>query len=220
MSQLGYWVGDRAREVKEFFEDEWFDRSRNVRTSRNVSREDAGIPVADFVDSEAYQPARPAHIRYAITASSVPDFRDYSYVDLGSGKGRSLFIAAEFPFREVIGVELSRRLHEQATVNVRSFRWARRRSGPIITHHGDAKEFLFPDRRMVLYLFNPFGFSTTRDVVFNLRESLRRIPRHVVLILLWPKYTELVDAIDGMRLRTETPFCKIFEAHRPADQAI
>lgn len=218
MSRLQYWVGDRVRSAKEFFEDQWFDWSRGVRTSRNVSREDAGIPAAEFADSEAYQPARPSHIRYAIAASSVQDFRDYVYIDLGSGKGRSLFVAAEKPFREVIGVELSRRLHEQAAANVGSFRSKKRQSGPIVTVHGDAKDFLFPDRQIVLYLFNPFGLSTTRDVLLNLAESLRRRPRHVVLILLWPKYTQLVAQIESMHLRIETPFCQLFEAHAPGRQ--
>lgn len=219
MSQWRYWIGDRAREVKEFVEDEWFDRTRNIRTARNLSCEEAGIPIAQHADSESYQPARPHHIRKAIAATSVRDFAEYVYIDLGSGKGRTLFVAAEFPFREVIGVELSRRLHEEASGNTRSFRLTRRRSGPIVTLHADAKEFAFPDSKVVLYLFNPFGASTTAAVLRNLQESMSRCPRHVVIVLLWPRYSEMVARIEGMSLYAESNYYQIFEAHRLSDCA-
>lgn len=39
------------------------------------------------------------------------DFEEYTFIDLGSGKGRALLIASEYPFRAVVGVELSPKLH-------------------------------------------------------------------------------------------------------------
>jgi SAM-dependent methyltransferase len=80
----------------------------------------AGIPADLLADSEFYQPARPRHIREALRAVPVKDFSEHSYVDLGSGKGRTLFVAAELPFREVIGVEFSGVLHDQACANIRT----------------------------------------------------------------------------------------------------
>jgi SAM-dependent methyltransferase len=35
------------------------------------------------------------------------DYRRFSFVDVGSGKGRALLLASDYPFREIIGVELS-----------------------------------------------------------------------------------------------------------------
>jgi tRNA G46 methylase TrmB len=32
-------------------------------------------------------------------------YSQYTFIDVGSGKGRVLFVAAEYPFRKVIGVE-------------------------------------------------------------------------------------------------------------------
>src|SRR5262245_38553083 len=40
------------------------------------------------------------------------DWRDLVFVDLGSGKGRALLLASRYPFKRVIGVEISRVLHE------------------------------------------------------------------------------------------------------------
>ena len=41
----------------------------------------------------------------------------FTFVDFGAGKGRVLMMACEYPFKQVIGVELSRKLHATASRN-------------------------------------------------------------------------------------------------------
>ena len=209
--QWRYRIEDATRAIREFFEDQWFDRTRNVHTSGNVSLRSAGIASEHTADSELYVPARPRHIREALQATGVREFSEYSYVDLGSGKGRTLFIAAERGFRQITGVEFSPRLHEQACANVRRFRSSKRRRTSIESVLMNAKDFMFPEGKMVLYLFNPFGAETMQVVLDHLGESLRREPRHVVIVLLWPRCGEQVARLDGMRLRTTTAHHQIFE---------
>ena len=204
-----------VRAIAEFFEDQRFDLPRNIRTSGNTLLLSAGIAAEEIHDSELYVPARPAHIRQALRAMPVEDVSDFSYVDLGSGKGRTLFVAAELPFKEIIGVEFSRLLCEQACANVRRFRSWKRGCRHITPVYGNAKDFLFPEGKMVLYLFNPFGAATMRCVLSNLDASLKRNPRHVIIILLWPRCGDQVAALEGMRLRRETRKYQIFEAHKP-----
>lgn len=208
-----YYVDRVVRAVTEFFEDQWFDLSRNVHTSWDVSLQNAGIAAEKFHDSEYYQPARPAHIRRALREMPVQDVSDFTYVDLGSGKGRTLFIAAELPFRQIIGVEFSRLLHEQACANIRRFRLWKRGCRNITSLHANAKEFMFPDGKIVLYMFNPFGSATMGHVLNNLETSLKRHPRHVIVLLLWPCCSDQVAAMEGMCLRRETRQYQIFEAH-------
>jgi SAM-dependent methyltransferase len=143
------------------------------------------------------------------------DVSDFSYVDLGSGKGRSLFVAAELPFRQVTGVEFSRPLHQQACANIRSFRRCNRGCSNITSLHMNAKNFAFPETRLVLYMFNPFGSATMQRVLSNLEMSLQRNPRHVIVLLLWPRCSDQVAAVHGMHLRLETPQYQIFEAFAP-----
>lgn len=40
-------------------------------------------------------------------AKSVP-LQDYDFLDFGSGKGRTLLMAASFPFKKITGVEFSK----------------------------------------------------------------------------------------------------------------
>lgn len=206
-------VGDTVRRVAEFFEDQWFDRTRRVRTSWDVSLHDAGI--IEEGDSEAYQPARPRHIRQALREMTVQDVRGYSFIDLGSGKGRTLFIAAEMPFQRVVGVEFSPVLQAEAERNVRQFRAPAGGCGEVVSLHGDAALFIFPKTPLVLYLFNPFGAATMQRVMERLAESLAQEPRHVVVLLLWPQCTGQVLAVPGMRMVLERKEYQILEVSGP-----
>ena len=212
---LRYKLQDAARFVQEFVQDQWFDATRRVRTAGNMTLRRAGI--ARPADSEFYMPARPWQVRYALaTAVPAATAHAYAYVDLGSGKGRSLFVAAEWPFREVVGVEFSPLLHERAVANVATYRHRGRRCGPIRPVHADAADFAFPDGPLVVYLFNPFGADTTRRVFANLAASLQRQPRHAVVVLLWPRQGDVVAAVPGMQLTAHpVPWLQVFEAHRP-----
>ncbi len=68
-----------------------------------------------------------------------------------------LFVAAEYPFRKVIGVEFSNALHDDAVANLKRYRFPKRRCADIEPVHADAREFEFPNDNLVIYLFNPFG---------------------------------------------------------------
>ena len=213
--KLRYRLQGYGRFVVELFQDQWFDRTRHVRTAGNVTLTRAGI--ADVADSEIYMPARPWQVRAALAAVPVGNAAEYTYVDLGSGKGRTLFVAAERPFREVVGVEFSASLHERAVANIRSFRYRGRRCGRIRSAHLNAVDFAFPEGRLVIYLFNPFGAETMARVLANLAASLRREPRHTIVVLLWPRCGDQVAAVDGMRLVDHpTRWLQVFEAYRPA----
>ena len=49
------------------------------------------------------------------------DFREFTFVDLGSGKGRTLLMASEYPFRRIVGVEILPELHRAAEENIANY---------------------------------------------------------------------------------------------------
>ena len=212
---LWYRIEPTVRAIREFFQDQWFDRTRHVRTSGDVSLRGAAINAEQHPDSEFYMPARPAHIRKALREIPVGDLSTYSYVDLGCGKGRSLFVAAEFSFRQITGVELSPVLYEQSQTNLRSFRAVKRGCTDVRSLHQNAQDFPFPPGNLVLYMFNPFGHTTMHQVLHNLDAKRRQEPCHVVIVLLWPRCQDQVAALEGMRLRRQTKEYQIFEAPPP-----
>ncbi len=120
----------------------------------------------------------------ALARLPVEDLAQYTFVDLGSGKGRVLLVAAEYPFGKIRGIEFASELHREAERNISSHRYAGRRCLEVESVHADATEYVFPDSKLILYLYNPFSPETVRKVLMNLEKSLAERPRHVVVIMV------------------------------------
>src|SRR5712691_7133679 len=52
-----------------------------------------------------YQPTEPVLFEEMLASIKI-DFRNFTFIDLGSGKGRVLLLASDYPFRQIVGVEL------------------------------------------------------------------------------------------------------------------
>jgi SAM-dependent methyltransferase len=91
-----------------------------------------------------------------------------TFVDLGSGMGRVVLLAAERPYRQVVGVEISPALHEVAKENRSRYPSGRLRCRDIRLVRGDAGSFVFPQGDLAVYLYNPFRAPVVEAVVARL----------------------------------------------------
>src|SRR5215472_15588882 len=67
-----------------------------------------------------YQPTEPALFHEML--SSIPvNYVESTFIDLGSGKGRTLMMASDYPFRRIVGVELLPALNRIAKENLRKY---------------------------------------------------------------------------------------------------
>lgn len=105
-----------------------------------------------------------------------------TFIDYGSGKGQALMAAAKFPFREVIGIEFARQLHDQAEENLRKFRHHNKNIPAIRSIEADATEFELPNNICLVYLFNPFAESVLRQVLQRVNERLERSKEPVYIM--------------------------------------
>jgi hypothetical protein len=208
LTRLG--VGTRVRSL----EDRWFDATRSVRTIGDTSGFDTARTVGDVLDSQPYIPVRVATARAAMRNLPVRDDADYTFVDMGSGKGRMLFVAAERPFRQIRGVEFVVDLHEQARKNIGTYRHRTQRCADIESINADAATYEFPDGNLVIYLFNPFGPGVLQPMLQNLQQSIDRRPRHVIVLLLWPVHGALVAAMPAMRSYQQTRRYHIYQTEQ------
>ena len=127
-----------------------------------------------------YQPTEPAIFDEMLERLNL-DFREFTFIDIGSGKGRALLMAAEFSFRRILGVELLPELHGIAQENLKHL--SESGKGSLVESLCvDAREFVFPAEPTVLYLFNPLPETGLRQFVENLQKSLRENPRPVFLL--------------------------------------
>jgi SAM-dependent methyltransferase len=132
-----------------------------------------------------YQPTDPVAFHEMLDAlhqHTGLDFRDFTFIDLGSGKGRTLLMASDYPFRRIVGVELLPALHRIAVENLGQYKNAAQKCFALEAICADANEFAFPDEPLVVYLFNPLPESGMRRVCANLEQSLSRRPRAVYVL--------------------------------------
>ncbi|MEU7315864.1 class I SAM-dependent methyltransferase [Streptomyces sp. NPDC007083] len=164
---------------------EGFDTSLGVETGAPV--EPWEILEADdstLENNSRYSPTPVRTVRSAITAAGVR-YERISFVDFGSGKGRVLLIAAEFPFKRVIGVDYSSDLCATARRNVEhTTKNSPAPRSPIEIHHKDARDLEIPDDAGFFYFYEPFSATVAATVLDNIEASLARTPRSAVMCLV------------------------------------
>src|SRR5208282_2393322 len=132
-----------------------------------------------------YQPTEPTLFHEMVEAlqqQSHFDFREFTFIDLGSGKGRTLLLASDYPFRRIVGVELLPSLHQIAQENLQKYSSESQKCFALESICADATAFPFPVEPTLLYLFNPFPEMGLRRMLANLELSLGQNPRPIYLL--------------------------------------
>lgn len=167
-----------------------FDARFMVTTFEEVAIDRLGIPADKERNAVEYSPTSPVWFVHLISGLNL-NYGDFTFVDLGSGKGRTLLLASEFPFKQVIGVEISERLHATAVKNISSYRPLSQKCHDIQSICEDATDFQFPETPLVVFLYNPFHLDVLQPVIENLRCSFEKNIRPVVVVYSNPLYRQL-----------------------------
>jgi SAM-dependent methyltransferase len=163
-----------------------FDEAHGTDTAEIMAGRElgSGVTRGGHIASH-YETTSAAAIRTALDSLPV-DLSSFTFVDLGCGKGKPLMIAASYPFRRLVGVDISSACIDVARRNLGVY-------GPdsidpsrveLITM--DVEDFAFPAEPLVLYLFNPFPPKLMERVIENLEGSLRARPRQAAIVYVNP----------------------------------
>jgi hypothetical protein len=140
-------------------------------------------------------------------ASAIPKFRramrvvrrtlgpllpQYSFVDVGSGKGLVVMLAARHAFRQVVGVEMAAELHTTAEQNCGRFLAAGGDLAPMLLVQDDALRCEFPTGHLVVYLYNPFDAVLLGRFLDRL-EQVGADGREIVLVYVNPLHREQLE---------------------------
>lgn len=189
----------------------WFDWRHNVET-----RADQSEILRDWNYSFPYLPIRPPTARRVVRSLPIGNYSDYTFIDIGSGKGRMLLLASEFPFRKIVGVEMRPDLHDQALENVRRVRQPKAKCSEIECLLEDATRYDFPPGKLVVYLFNPFSVDVMRQVLRRLDQSVEQNPREIVLVYVYPEFGSLMKTMRNFQMVEETGLQFVAKARVPA----
>jgi SAM-dependent methyltransferase len=144
-------------------------------------------------------------------------FEEFVFVDIGAGLGRALFLAAELPFKQLVGVEYSAELAAAARENLA------RSTSPSVARtritlvHADAVEYELPTDPLVLFLFNPFARDVMAEFIERTRASFQAHPRRLVVVYLNPQFGDQWRNAGFVFHVADTSGASVFDTVSPTD---
>jgi hypothetical protein len=151
----------------------------------------------------AYYGTPPSMFLQALARLEI-EHREFTFIDLGAGKGRVLLLAANFPFRQVIGVEFAEDLAAVANRNISLYHPDSRRCEDVRCIAGDASQFAFPAGPLVIFMWHPFVGVIFDRMLANLEQSLRQEPRPVYILYLNPECGPRLESCPQLRKMWES----------------
>ena len=143
------------------------------------------IDSENAVQGVDYAPTPRLIIRW-VHAHLPKDLNDWTFVDIGAGRGRVMIEAAQNNYAKVIGVEFAPELHAEAEKNIAVMDRSRQCAGSLQLRLGDATRIDVPNGPCVFYLFNPFGASVLEAFLAGVLDAHRADPRPMIFIYINP----------------------------------
>jgi SAM-dependent methyltransferase len=163
---------------------------------------------ASDVHSFGYGASLPSVIRRGIEA--CPNLDQATFIDMGCGKGLPLAVASEYPFRRIIGVELSPDLCAVARRNAETIAARFPERTRIEIAQDDIIAFDLPAGYVIVYLYNPAYPPLISRLVPRLAEHQARGGK-VMVVYYNPACAKFFDR--------EPAFARYFAQHLQFDEA-
>ena len=174
-----------------------FDAAHGVDTDGSIRITAMRLSSPNSVYGKSYIPANPELLRTVIQGLRLPG-GTYVFIDLGSGKGRQLLVASEFPFKSIVGVEFAAELHQIALANILRYQNPLQKCKSIAPMLGDVVDFRLPPEPLVLFCYNSFEASILEQVLANVERSWRVCQRDILFIYANPMHKGVFDRFDFM----------------------
>lgn len=181
-----------------------FDERYGVETGGLIAGSELHSGHAHDEFNTAYYAMAPSRFQRVmenwIADESHPALEEYSFIDLGCGKGRAVMMASAFRFREAVGVELHAALARAAEANVAVWSAAGRAVCPVRIVCGDATEFAFPPGACLVYLFHPFTAPVLERLIERIESQFQERSGLLDLIYFNPEAGELLERHGGFKV--------------------
>ncbi|MEZ5346447.1 MAG: class I SAM-dependent methyltransferase [Pyrinomonadaceae bacterium] len=171
---------------------QYFDWKHNIQTASNARLADLSISSSNIQFGAEYVAADAKAVKEVFANLDI-DHKRFVFVDLGSGKGRVLFAASDYPYKKIIGVEFAQELDQTAQNNIKNYRSRNQKCTDIKSVCADAAEFEIPNEPLVFFLFNPFGQKVISEVLANIELSLKDNPRDVYILYMATFHKKVFD---------------------------
>lgn len=188
-----------------------FDSEYGTDTATTVSVGALDIPNDKLEQANRYEAISPESFD-RVVGELFLRHEEYVFVDIGSGKGRALLLASFYPFRRVVGVEISPALTQIAEDNIKTFRDPKQKCKEITALCIDGAAYELPRQNCVLYLYNPFGLQVMRSFVSAVEKSIWNQPRKIFVIYFTPTHRAPWDQSEVFRPIRESVTLVVYES--------
>lgn len=158
----GFWLTMRL-----IWDERWPDHRYRINIAGIVPLDNVEIPSGNRYHGVRYEAVNRSAFRAAMDEVRIP-FEDFTFVDLGAGKGFAMILAAAYGFRKLIGVEFAPSLAAEARRNMERVK-ARDHSLPeweIIQL--DVTHLHLPAGNLLFFMCNPFDDVVLRNTFDNI----------------------------------------------------
>jgi SAM-dependent methyltransferase len=176
-----------------------YDMAHAIDAGGYVDIAELGSCHPGVASSQPYCASQPSILRAALKL--LPRVESSTFIDLGCGKGRPLFVASEFPFRDILGIELSPSLADTARKNARTVASRFPERTTVRIEEGDATTNPFPAGDLVLFLYHPFSSESVSTLLGRIERELAEGRRSVFVVYYNPVHGEAFDASSALARR-------------------
>lgn len=144
-----------VRHFQLLFGEWYYERKYRIRTSgfkRSESERHYHYQAASYV------------VLNRILREITPITKNYAFYDIGCGKGRVVFIAAEYGYKKVYGIELDADLLEVAKHNIKP-QLIKDKNLDVIFIQKNVLDYMFENQAAVYFLFNPFNAGVMDEFI-------------------------------------------------------
>ncbi len=170
-----------------------FDREHGVTTQALLFLGELGTERGEaYAHATHYEPVPIADFRALVRRVDKEAICASTFVDVGAGMGRAMLLARQYPFKQIVGIELSPHLAEVARENLARGHGFDVACRDVRLIRADARKRRMPRGELVVFLYNPFDAEALDAVLDRIAE--RRDPRSVWLLYHTPVHGDLVAA--------------------------
>lgn len=142
------------------------------------------IPKAVLAHASVYQPINYFIAELLFDQITYQDLQGV-LLDLGCGKGRVLAVAAAYGFKQIIGVDFSTALCEEAEATS-AIVMKKNTQIKIDVECIDAANYVIPATVSTIFLFNPFDALIMQQVIKQIKKSQQLNPRSIKILYANP----------------------------------
>lgn len=207
----------RAQSVRWYLNDWWtVDRRFGIDTAGVESRYLRDIASGSSAELRHYEGTKWVDMRKMFDTLPL-DPSQYTFVDIGCGKGRAMVFAAELGFPRIVGVELAPTLADTTRRNVQSYLSRSANNPSMDVHEGDALAFQLPEGNLAIFMYNPFGGSVMEAFVQKVEAHLRSRPDVSLYVLyMRPECADTLAASPALRTHATDGAFMVYARRSPA----